>query len=82
MLNKTYEVTTERLEMVYDISQIVKEKKVRVTYQYKTAKKKYTKKVKEMKSLKQEVKMNLNTSIITINVNGLNCPIQRPRLAE
>lgn len=61
MLFKTYEVTSERLEMVYDIFQIVKEKKGKGTYKYKTTKKKDTKQVKEIKSLKQQVKMKLST---------------------
>lgn len=57
---KIFEVTTKRLEMVHNMSQIVKEKKGRRTHPYKTTKKKYTEKLKEIRSLKQEVKMNLN----------------------
>lgn len=49
---KIYEITTKRLEMVYSISQVVKEKKGRRTYPYKTTKKKDTEKLKEMRTLK------------------------------
>lgn len=49
---KIFEVTTKRLEMVHNMSQIVKEKKGRRTHPYKTTKKKIHRKVKRNKKLK------------------------------